>query len=134
MRSIFDIQNRRALLSSLWVFVFINMHTRDFHEFARREFVEELIAGVSVTEAQLLLAGIVLEVFILMIVLSHLLRDRVNRAAQMAVAGLAIPVFLIGGWPNDLDDIMFLSLELLAFVIVIVVAWTWKVEKAPTQS
>ncbi len=129
MRSVFDIQNRRALLSSLWVFVFINMHTRDFHEFARREFVEELIAGVSVTEAQLLFAGIALEIFILMIVLSHLLRDGVNRVAQMAMAGLGIPVFLFSAWPNDLDDILFLSMEVIAFVVVIAVAWTWQVEE-----
>lgn len=38
--------DRKAKLSSLWIFVFFNMIFRDRHEFGRAGFLEEMMTGV----------------------------------------------------------------------------------------
>ena len=73
---------QRALLSTLWAFVLINTVFRDLHEFSRPGMLFELLGGfsngVAVTEALLLLGGVLIELQIAMIVLCRVLPNRAN--------------------------------------------------------
>ena len=73
----------RGKLSSLWIFVLINMLFRDMHEFARVGFLEGILEananGTQASDGMLLIAGIVLELAIAMIILSRFLNVRLAR-------------------------------------------------------
>lgn len=123
--------DRRAVLSSLWIFVLLNMLFRDIHEFARAGFIEELMAQ-DVAQGLLLASGIVLTVFISMIVLSRILSYRSARWANITVSVVAI-ASMIANPPGDLDDIWFFAVEVLALVAVIWIAWTWRTGDQPAM-
>lgn len=68
--------DKRAKLSSLWVFVFFNMIFRDLHESGRAGFLEEMMTGVvngvQITEGLLLVGGLMIAIPLLMILRDHL--------------------------------------------------------------
>jgi hypothetical protein len=115
---------RRAVLSSLWIFVLLNMLFRDIHEFGRPGAIEEMMAQ-DVPEWLLLAAGIVLTAFISMIVLSRLLPRRTARLANMVVGVVAI-AGMAGNPPRDLDDLWFAAVEVAALLAIIGLSWTWR--------
>ncbi len=91
--------DKRAKLSSLWVFVFLNMIFRDLHEFGRPGFLEEVMTGVvngvQVTEGLMLFGGIMIAVPLLIIPLTQFLNFNANRLANLVMAVLQI-VSVIG--------------------------------------
>ena len=119
-------------LSTLWIVVLLNMLFRDMHEFARPGFLEELLAmttnGAQISEGLLLVAGIVLEIPIMMIFLTQLLDINVNRWANI-VASVFTMVAIISNTLNpDLDDIFFAVAECVALLLIIWFAWSWSTE------
>ena len=119
--------NRKAVLSTLWIFILLNMLFRDMHEFARAGFIEEIMSMV-VAQETLLIAGIVLEIPIGMVILSRLLPYRWNRLANI-VASIFVIVIALSFGTNDLDDIWFLGVEVIALLGIIWYAWTWTLQK-----
>lgn len=119
----------KAKLSTLWIFVLLNMIFRDIHEIARLEYLEEMMTrnanGVQITEEMFLLAGILLEILILMVVLSRLLPYRLNRWANIVAGFLAVASIVLIGEINDLDDIFFAAVEVVALAFIIWSAWRW---------
>lgn len=91
--------DKRAKLSSLWVFVFLNMIFRDLHEFGRPGFLEEVMTGVvngvQVTEGLMLFGGIMIAVPLLIIPLTQFLNFNANLLANLVMAVLQI-VSVIG--------------------------------------
>lgn len=122
------IADRRGVLSSLWVFVLINMLFRDVHEFARPGWIQELMS-MEVADGLLLASGILLSLFISMIVLNRVLPSRVARWTNATVSVLAI-AGMIANPPGDLDDIWFFAVELLALLAIMRIAWTWRADMA----
>ncbi len=125
----------KALLSTLWVFVLLNVIFRDIHEFFRPGLLQEIMAGtvkgVEITEEMMLLAGLVLELAILMVILSRVLPYRLNRPANMVVGALMI-VSVFANGTNDLDDIFFAAAEIAALAVIIWLAWRWRRWVNPT--
>lgn len=123
----------KARLSTLWIFVLLNVLFRDIHELFRPGLLGEMMTGVvngvQVTEETLLFAGIVLEIFIAMVVLSRLLPYRINRWANI-IAALIMMVALFANAPQDLDDMWFFAVEVVALGLVIWSAWTWPKQEA----
>lgn len=121
--------DRRALLSTLWIFVLLNVIFRDLHEIVRPAFLEETMTraanGVQITEGMLLIAGMMLEIMIVMVVLSRVLKYRVNRLANIFVGAASIALVLVVGRPQDLDDMLFAAVEVVALSIIIWLAWRW---------
>ncbi len=115
---------RRAVLSSLWVFVLINMLFRDVHEFFRSGAIEEFMS-TSVTDATLLSAGVALTSFTSMIVLSRVLPYRATRWANLAVAVVALGG-LSANAPRDPDDVWFLAVEVVGLLAIMWLSWTWR--------
>ncbi|MDJ0589543.1 MAG: DUF6326 family protein [Pleurocapsa sp. MO_226.B13] len=119
----------KALLSTLWIFVLFNMIFRDLHEFGRPGFLEEIMTGivngVQITEELMLLGGIMAEVPISMVLLSRVLKYRVNRWANI-IAGAITMAFVINNGVKDLDDVFFAAIEIVALTLIVWCAWKWK--------
>jgi len=122
--------DKRAKLSSLWVFVFLNMIFRDLHEFGRAGFLEEVMTGVvngvQITDGLMLIGGIMIAIPLLMIPLIQFLNFKANRLANLVMGVLQI-VSLIGvNRAPDLDDVFFAVIELVALLLILRLAWKWK--------
>jgi hypothetical protein len=120
--------DRKVLLSTLWIFALFNVIFRDIHEIFRPGFLEEVMAGslngLQMTEGSLLLAAILLEIPIAMLLLSWVLKYRVNRWANI-VTGAATIAFVIGNGVTDLDDIFFVTMIIVALFLIVWYAWKW---------
>ncbi|MDJ0800983.1 MAG: DUF6326 family protein [Calothrix sp. MO_167.B12] len=119
----------KALLSTLWIFVLFNMIFRDLHEFGRPGFLEEIMTGnvngVQITEGLMLLGGIMAEIPISMVLLSRVLKYRINRWANI-IAGAITIVIVIQNGPADLDDMFFATIEIVSLSFIIWCAWKWR--------
>ncbi|MCB0080754.1 MAG: hypothetical protein KDE47_07490 [Caldilineaceae bacterium] len=122
--------DRRALLSTLWIFVLLNIVFRDIHELFRPGLLAEMMAsnvnGVQITDEVMLLGGVMLEIPIAMVLLSRLLAHRVNRWTNVIVGVVTVPILFTDG-PKDLDDMWFLAIEVVALALIIWYAWRWRV-------
>lgn len=118
----------KTKLSTLWIFVLLNVTFRDIHEFFRPALREEMMTGVvngvHITEELLLLGGIGMEILIAMVILSRVLPYRVNRWANIIVGPISIPLLLSSGI-HDLDDMFFFAIEIVALLLIAWLAWTW---------
>jgi hypothetical protein len=123
----------KTKLSTLWIFVLLNVIFRDIHELFRPGFLEEMMTGtvngVQLTEGTLLVAGITLETLIAMVLLSRVLAYRVNRWTNIIVGAVAVPL-VIGIGPKDLDDMFFAAIEVVSLALIIWFAWTWPKQEA----
>ena len=117
-----------ANLSTLWIFVFLNVIFRDIHEFFRPGFLEEIMTGTvngaQMTEGMLLVAGILLEIPIAMVILSRVLDYRLNRWANVIVPALTVG-FIFSNGVTDLDDIFFTTVEAATLALIAWTAWRW---------
>ena len=120
---------RKAILSTLWIFVLLNMIFRDFHELVRPGLLEEMMTGIvngtQVTDELLLLGGIMAEVFIIMVILARVLKARANRWANIIVGTISIMLVVSNNTAPDLDDIFFAAIEVTALAVIVWYAWTW---------
>ena len=80
--------------------------------------------SIQMTEEFLLLAGILLEIPIAMVLLSRVLKYRVNRWANIITAA-ATTAFVIANGVKDLDDIFFVSVIVVALSLIVWYAWQW---------
>ena len=130
--------DRKALLSTLWIFVLLNIIFRDFHELGRPGFLQEMMTGVvngtRITEEMMLLGGIMIEIPILMVLLSRVLKASVNRWANLVAGVFAIATVLINTRTPDLDDIFFATIEIAALAVIIWLAWRWPQQEAMSPS
>jgi hypothetical protein len=121
--------DKRAKLSSLWVFVFLNMIFRDLHEFGRPGFLEEVMTGVvngvHVTDGLMLIGGIMIAVPLLIIPLTQFLSFKASRRANLVMGVLQIVSVIGVNTAPDLDDIFFAVIELVALLLILRLAWNW---------
>ena len=120
---------KKATLSALWIFFLLNMLFRDIHELFRPGLLEEMISGVvngtAITDETMLIAGIILQIPLLMVVLSRTLPYRLNRIANIVAPVITIG-FTVTNPPRDMDDVWFLIVEMIALLVVVFIAWTWR--------
>ncbi|NBI28547.1 DUF6326 family protein [Chengkuizengella marina] len=120
--------DRKTKLSTLWIFVMLNIIFRDIHQLFKYGFLEEMMTGtvngVRITEEFMLLAGILLEISIAMVLLSRVLKYKVNRLANIIVGVLTI-IFIIANGVTDLDDIFFITIQIGTLLVIIWYAWKW---------
>jgi hypothetical protein len=133
-----DLQEKRSerlpgLLSKLWVFLSLNYILCDLLSNMEMAVIRGLfegnIAGVPMTQGFLLLAGISLEIPILMIVLSAILPYKANRIMNIC-AGLLMIIYQLGsffvGSDVTLHYMFFSIVEILGNSSIIVLALRWK--------
>ena len=118
----------KAKLSTLWIFVLLNMTFRDIHEFLKPGFIQEVMTGTlngtQLTEGLFLLGGFMVEVPIAMVLLSRFLNYGLNRWANI-IAGATTIAFIIANGATDMDDTFFVIIELAALSFLIWQAWKW---------
>lgn len=122
--------NPRLLLSILWVFIILNFFARDIHELGRPGMLEQMMSGtadgVVITEMLMLLGGIMIEIPILMTVLALLLPYGINRWANIGVGLLTMVMIVAMNLKPDLDNVFFMSIQLIALIAIVGIAWLWR--------
>jgi hypothetical protein len=118
----------KVLLSTLWIVVMINMLKADILSLYIPGSAEELArtsasAGASIP--QLMLGGaIMMEISIVMILLSRVLKYNVNRWVNI-IAGIITIVFVVGGGASYPHYIFIATVEVICLVLIIWNAWKW---------
>ena len=122
-----------AKLSTLWIFVLLNVIFRDIHEFISPGYLEEVMTGtvngIQITEELLLLGAIIVEIPIAMVLLSRILKYSVNRWANM-IAGVFTILVVLSNVPTDFDDIFFEIIEVVSLLLIVWYAWKWPKQEA----
>jgi len=122
-------------LSTLWVFIMFNMVFADILSFMYPGFLSQVLAGhagtTQITPGFLLLAAVLTEVPIAMIVLARVLKQRVNRWANI-VAGVITIAYVAGGSTTYPHGIFFTAVQVGCALLIIWTAWKWRVPEAST--
>ncbi len=131
----FETIKTRTVLSILWVVLMLNMIYIDVLSQNIPGSHEEMLAfaGGTPIPQLMLYAAIMIEIPILMVILSRLLKFSISRWANIVVAILMI-VFIVGpevGNPAVNPHYLFMgAVEVLCMLAVIGVSWRWKEQDA----
>jgi hypothetical protein len=125
-----QLEEMKARLSTLWIFIMFNMAFADIFSFMYPGFLKQIVAGSAVDGTQitpefLLIAAMVTEISIAMVFLSRLLKYGVNRWANI-IGGVITILWVIGGGSTTLHYIFFASIEVVCSLVIIWLAWTWR--------
>ncbi len=128
-----EVQDRKAILSTLWIFLVANYLYCDVFTHMDPAYLKELIAGtigsIQVTQGFLLTAAIMMEIPIAMIILSRVLKYRANRWVNIT-AGAIMAVIQVGtmsmGTPPTLHYLFYSAIEIACNLFIIWYAWTWR--------
>ena len=127
--------NPRLVLSILWVFIILTFFARDIHELGRPGMLEQMMSGtidgVVVTEMLMLIGGVMIEIPILMTVLALLLPYGINRWANIGVGFLTMAMIVAMNTKPDLDNVFFMSIQLIALADIVWIAWRWRASTRP---
>lgn len=119
----------RVLLSTLWIVVMINMLKADILSLFIPGATEEVVKTAASTGAsvpQLMLVGAIIgQLAIAMIVLSRVLKHRINRWANIVV-GLVIIAYIWGGMVTYPHYIFIAAVETICLLLIIAIAWRWR--------
>ena len=122
----FDTQ---TLLSTLWIVVMINMLKADILSLFIPGTTDELAktSASTGTPIPLLMLGgaIMMEISIVMIVLSRVLKYKVNRWANIITSIITI-VFVVGGGVSYPHYIFIATVEVICLLLIIRNAWKWR--------
>ncbi len=124
----FQMEEMKARLSTLWIFIMFNMVFADIFSFMYPGALKQIMAGsaegTQITPGFLLIAAIVTEISIAMVFLSRLLKYRVNRWANI-IGGVITILWVVGGGSTALHYIFFASIEVVCSLVIFWLAWTW---------
>lgn len=127
--------DRKVILSTLWVFFILNILYADIISLMEATFSgyesstaenAELISTI-VSPEMLLGISVILELGIVMIVLSRVLKHAVNRWANIVIAIIQTLVLLASlfvGTPA-MYYIFFVIVEVITLLFIVWYAWTW---------
>jgi len=117
----------QSLLSTLWVFVLLNIIFRDLHQLGKKGFIEEImtgvINGVKITDELALVGGVLAEIPIMMVLLSRILNDRANKWANVIAGIITLAVFASAAPYADMDDVFHMVIEVVAILWIFRIAW-----------
>ena len=129
------LQDRKIVLSTLWVFVLINMIYADILGMLKPGYLENLDKLSQELSAEtVLLFSLLMEVPIIMILLSRVLNRRANRIANLVAAPLSIlwvvvPSLITSLGSTPLSYVFFATVESLAMLYIAWYAFKWPVEE-----
>lgn len=116
----------RVLLSTLWIVVMINMLKADILSLYIPGALDELVkfAGETPIPLLMLVAAIMGELAIAMIILSRVLKYRVNRWVNIIVGMVTLAYIWVGG--SSYPHYTFIAaIETLCLLLIIGNAWKW---------
>ncbi len=132
-KATFQMQDRKAILSTLWVFLAVNYIFCDVLSNMQPAVIKELITGtlgsIQVTQVFLLASGIMMEIPFAMIILARALRYRASRWANI-IAGAIMAAIQVGtmgmGTPPTLHYLFYSAIETGCALFIVWYAWTWR--------
>ena len=117
----------QTLLSTLWIFILLNIVFRDIHQLGSAGFLEELmkgmVNGIKLTDELALVGGILAEIPILMILLSRILNNKANKWANLIAGTITLAVFATAAPSADMDDVFHMVIEVVAILWIFQIAW-----------
>ena len=129
------LKNRKAILSTLWVFVMFNYVYADVVMIIVSPAAYQKIAA-TMTQGLTLALAILMEVPIAMVLLSRLLSYKANRWANI-IAGVESTLFVavtaLGAVP-PLFYIFFATIEIGCTLFIVWYAWTWPDTGGPADN
>lgn len=129
----------KVKLSFLWIFALLNYLYCDIMSLMDsgilKEYLEGTVSGMNITEGFLLGAAVLMEIPILMVLLSRILKHKPNRILNL-VAGVIMTLvqaatLFIGTAP--MYYIFFSIFEIGATAFIVYTAWKWR-EPDPTAN
>ena len=124
-----EIQDRKIILSSLWVFVMFCIAYADIIGFLEPGTLEKIIngnVGFVLTPAIILIISLFQAIPIAMIPVSRWFRRDVNRWLNIAASVLTLLYVLGGGNWESTSYVVFASLEVAAMLGILWLAWHWR--------
>lgn len=117
----------KTLLSTLWVVVMINILTADILSLNIPGAAEELARAAGDTPIPLLMLGaaVLMEISILMILLSRVLKYGVNRWANIITSLITI-AFVVGGAASYPHYLFIATVEVVCLLLIVWFAWKWR--------
>jgi len=131
-----ETKDRKVILSTLWIFAMFNYLYADVLTLMDSEVLNELMTGymgsVHITQEFLLLGAILMETAIAMVLLSRVLKYKVNRWANIIVGALhTVVVFAsVVGTPPALYYIFHGTIEVVCTSFIVWYAWKWPKQEA----
>ncbi len=123
----------KVVLSTLWIVVMINMLMADILSLYIPGGTDELAktsASTGTPIPQLMMGGaIMMEIAVVMIILARLLKDGVNRWANI-IASIITIAFVVGGGVAYPHYIFIATVEVICLLLIIWHAWQWRTVEA----
>ena len=121
----------KVLLSTLWIVVMINMLKEDILSLDIPGVADEVAKTAGETPiSQLMLGGaVMMEISIVMIILSRVLKYRLNRWVNI-IASIITIAFVIGGGASYPHYIFIATVEVVCLLLIIWFAWKWTEQAA----
>jgi Family of unknown function (DUF6326) len=122
-------EDMKAKLSTIWIFVMFNMVFADIFSFMYPGALQQIMAGnadvTQITPEFLLIAAIVTEIPIAMVFLSRLLKYEANRWVNI-IGGVITILWVVGMGSPTLTYVFFAAIEVACALVIIGKAWLWK--------
>jgi hypothetical protein len=123
-------EDMKSKLSTLWIFLLLNMLFADIFSFMYPGGLQKIMTGVvdgtQITPEFLLIAAIITEISVAMVFLSRLLKYRVNRWANI-IGGVITIIWVVAGGSWSVPTYIFLTtIEVVCALVIIWMAWNWK--------
>ena len=131
VKEIFSLKDRKITLTTLWIFVTLNYLYCDLMSMMNPAVLNQFLTGdlgfVKITQEFLLGSAILMEIPISLVLLSRVLKYKVNRWANI-IAGLIMTAVqslsLTLGSP-ELHYAFFSVIEITTTAFIVWYAWTW---------
>lgn len=116
----------KVLLSTLWIVVMINMLKADILSLYIPGVADEVARTAGETPITLVMLGgaIMMEISIVMIILSRVLKYRVNRWVNI-ITGIVTILFVVVGGSSYPHYIFIATVEVVCLLLIIWQAWKW---------
>ncbi len=119
----------RERLSLLWIVVMFTMAFADILTFVLPEALNDMVMGttdVKITQELLLVMAVFVQIPILMIYLSRVLKHKINRLVNI-IASIITILFVVGGGSLYPHYIFFATIEVICMLLIIWFSWKCKV-------
>lgn len=130
---LFQVQDRKVILSTLWLFVMFCIVYADIIGFLEPGTLEKIIkgdVGFTLTPAIILVFSLLQAIPIAMIVIARVFRRSVSRWLNVAAAVITLLWVLGGGNWESVSYPVFAALEVTAMLGILWLAWTWRNDEA----
>lgn len=120
--------DRKILLSTLWVFILMNMIYADIVGQLKPGYFE-LVAKMSqeLSAEMVLIFSVLLEIPIGLILLSRILPRKANRVVNFVGVPISIAYVVFGGMDSPpVSYLFFGGVEIATMLVIMTITWRWK--------